>query len=195
MDQARGEQADCEGCDSVDNQGCTSAGPQPSAAGRLVWQLTRAAPGGRVGCPKIWRACHRAGLAEGWRRPARVLGPAACWWQAGQRPAAGDNEGPGLRGLEEAVSGARGNCGAAGARAAERGLGLRPIAGGDSGLHRLRRPRGAVGAVGVAWPPRDVVSRRGLADVQSKPHQGSVGPLSSRGDAAQFGVARRDRVQ
>ncbi|KAJ1210984.1 hypothetical protein NDU88_006346 [Pleurodeles waltl] len=88
-----------------------------------------------------------------------------CWWLAGPWPAAGDDGGPGLRALEEAVSGAHGNSGAAGGRTAERGLGLRPIVGGDSGLHCLRSPRGVVGAAGVAWPPRDVVSGRGLADM------------------------------
>ncbi|KAJ1116860.1 hypothetical protein NDU88_005065 [Pleurodeles waltl] len=111
----------------------------------------RAAPGGCVGHPEIWRASPRAGLAEGRcsRQGRAKLEVAArpgpwtgrlCWWPAGLRPADSDNGGPGLRALEVAVSGACNKRGAAGACAVDRGLGLRPIAGGDSGLPCLMRP-------------------------------------------------------
>ncbi|KAJ1148639.1 hypothetical protein NDU88_001467 [Pleurodeles waltl] len=74
-------------------------------------------------------------------------------------PAAGDSGGPGLRAPEEAVSGARGNYGAAGVRVEERGL--RPVAGGDSGPHRLRRRRGAT-AVETRQDGQPAARRRGV---------------------------------
>ncbi|KAJ1153726.1 hypothetical protein NDU88_006484 [Pleurodeles waltl] len=80
-----------------------------------------------------------------------------CWWPAGPRAAAGDNGGPGLQVLEETVSGARGNCGAAGARA-------RPGPTAYSGRRQWAAP--SEEAAGIAWPPHDVVGGRGLADMQ-----------------------------